>query len=57
MPHTPHHSPEDHADDLDLDDHHHEGEDDEDAHTHLCRNDQVNNNPQPIVAVCHVLEQ
>ena len=54
MPHTPHHSPKDHAD-LD-DDHHHEGEDDEDAQTDLCRNDQVDNNPQPIVVVSHVLK-
>ena len=70
MPHTPHHSPKDHVDYLDLnddhhegddhhhegEDHHHEGEDDKDAETDLCRNDQVDNNPQPIVVVCHVLK-
>ena len=59
MPHTPHHSPEDHVDYLDDDHHPHEGEDgedDKDAETDFCRNDQVDNNPQPIVVVCHVLK-
>ena len=59
MPHTPHHSPKDHVDYLDDDHHPHEGEDgedDKDAETDLCRNDQVDNNPQPIVVVSHVLK-
>ena len=52
-----HHEGDDHH--HEGDDHHHEGEDgedDKDAETDFCRNDQVDNNPQPIVVVCHVLK-
>ena len=49
-----HHEGDDHH--HEGEDHHHEGEDDKDAETDLCRNDQVDNNPQPIVVVSHVLK-